>query len=82
MCIRRRIGRASGRIDAEPQHVRPVVVPDRIEALPLREDARRVELRVQDPLLVVQRTGEIRAVGREDRAAAAAEHAGAVELRP
>ena len=56
-------------------------MPDRVEALPLREKPRRVELRVQDPFLVVQRAGEIGAVGRENGAAAATEQTGAVELR-
>jgi len=34
-------------------------VADRVEALPLGEQARRVELCVEDPLFVVQRPGEI-----------------------
>ena len=55
-------------------------MPGGIEALPLREQARRVELRVEDLLLVVHRAREVRAIGREDRTAAAAERAGAVEL--
>jgi hypothetical protein len=62
------------------QHVRPVVVADRVEALPLCEQARRVELRVEDPLLLVERAGEVRAVRRENRAAPVAEKIGAVEL--
>jgi hypothetical protein len=36
-----------------------VIVPDRVESLPLCEQPARIELRVQDSLLVVQRTGEI-----------------------
>jgi len=55
-------------------------VADRVEALPLREQPRRVELGVENPLLVVQRPGEVRAVRREDRTAAATEQPGAVEL--
>jgi hypothetical protein len=53
---------------------------NRIEALPLRKQRSRIELRVQDPFFVVQRPRKVRAVGREDRAAAPTEHAGAVEL--
>jgi hypothetical protein len=34
-------------------------VADRVEALPLGEQLRGVELRVEDSLLVVQRPGEI-----------------------
>jgi hypothetical protein len=34
-------------------------VADRVEALALGEQARRVELRVEDRLLVVQRPGEV-----------------------
>ena len=85
--IRRRRPHAPGRRRARAQaptpseDVRPVVVPDRVEALPLLEQARRLELRVENSLLVVQRPSEIRAVGAEDRAAAAAEHALAVKLR-
>ena len=52
----------------------------RVEALPLGEDPRRVELGVEDPLLAVERPGEVRAVGREDRAAAAADRPGALDL--
>jgi hypothetical protein len=55
-------------------------VADGVEPLPLGEQACRVELGVEDPLLTVQRPGEIRAVGSEDRAAAAADHADALDL--
>src|SRR6478672_1197380 len=75
-CTRRRIGRAN----AELEHVGPAVVADRVEALPLGEQLRRVELRVEDSLLVVQRPGEIGAVGREDRTAAAADRPGSLDL--
>ena len=75
------LGVASSARTAELQHVRPVVVADRVEALPLGEQQRRIEVGVEDPLLVVERACEIRAVGCEDRAAAAAEQAGAFELR-
>jgi hypothetical protein len=53
---------------------------DRIEALALGEQQRGIELRVQDRLLAVGRAGEVRAVGREDRAAAAPEQGIAVQL--
>jgi hypothetical protein len=55
-------------------------VADRVEALPFGEQARRVELCVEDALLVVERAGEIRAVGREDGAAAAADRSRALDL--
>ena len=47
---------------------------DRVEALPLLGEARRLELGVEDALLAVQRPREIGAVWPEDRAAATAEH--------
>jgi len=52
-----------------------------VEALPLLPESRRVELRVEDPFLAVERPGEVRAVGSEDRAAAAAKHVLALEQR-
>ena len=54
-----------------------MVVPGRVEALPLRPEDGRVELGVEDPLLVVERAGEVRAAGAEDRRAAAADRADA-----
>ena len=50
-----------------------MVVPRGVEALPLLEQARRVELGVEDALLVVERTREVGAVGAEDGAAAPAD---------
>jgi hypothetical protein len=47
----------------EPEHVRPVVVAGRVEALPFLEQPLRVELGVEDSLLVVERAGEVAAVG-------------------
>src|SRR5205807_8605987 len=58
---------------AEAEHVGPVVVPGRVEALALLMQAHRVELGVQDPLLVPERPGQVGAVGAEDRGAAVAE---------
>ena len=57
-----------------------MVVTGGIEALPLLGEARRIELGVEDSLLVVERAGEIRAVGTEDRAAAPAEDVAPLEL--
>jgi len=68
------------RANCELKHVGPAVVADRVEALPLGEQARRVELRVEDPLLAVQRPGEVRAVGSEDRATAAADRPYSLDL--
>ena len=48
-------------------------MPDRVEALALGVEARRLELGVEDALLVVERAGEVRAVRGEDRAAAPAD---------
>jgi hypothetical protein len=62
------------------KHIGPVVMADRIESLALLEQPVRVELGVEDPLLVVHRTGEIVAVRSEDGAAAAADHIDALEL--
>src|SRR2546430_6141170 len=53
----------------------------RSESLPLGEQARRVELGVEDPSLLVQRAGEVRAVRAEDRTAAVAQQVVALELR-
>ena len=64
----------------QAKHVRPVVVTGGIEALPLLGEARRIELGVEDSLLVVERAGEIRAVGTEDRAASPAEDVAPLEL--
>ena len=44
------------------EHVRPVVVAGRVEALPLLVQPLRLEVGVEDPLLVVERAGEVRAV--------------------
>src|SRR5919204_3309213 len=59
--------------DFQTQHVRAVVVAGRIEALALGVQPRRIELRVENALFVVERPGEVRAVGREDRASAPAD---------
>ena len=58
---RSRLGRS---VDLELEDVGPVVVPGRVEALALLVQARGVELRVEDPLLVVERAGEVGAVRR------------------
>src|SRR5439155_25783862 len=55
------------------KNVRPVVMPRRVEALALFVEPLRVELRVEDPLLVPERAGEVGAVRAENRRAAAAE---------
>ena len=48
-------------------------MPGRVEALPLRQEHLGVEVRVEDALLVPERPGEVRAVGREDGGAATAD---------
>ena len=75
-----RIGGASRGTGIEVQHVRPVVMPDRVEPLALGEQARRVKLRVEDAFLVVQRPRQVRPVGSKDRAAAAPQQANALQL--
>jgi hypothetical protein len=50
-----------------------VVVTGRVEALPLAVQPCRVELGVEDALLVPQRAGQVRASLGEDRGAAAAD---------
>jgi hypothetical protein len=55
-------------------------VPDRVEALPLGEQERRVELGVEDPLFPMEGAGEVGAARREDRATAAAKPLDAFEL--
>src|SRR5918994_1093748 len=60
-------------LDFQAEDVRPVVVARWIKALPFLEEARRLEVRVEDPLLVVEWPGEVRAVGPEDRTASPAE---------
>ena len=60
-------------LDLQAEDVWAVVVARRVEALSFLEEARRLEVRVEDPLLVVERAGEVRAVGPEDRAASPAE---------
>ena len=54
-----------------------MVVPDRVEALAFGVEAGRLELGVEDALLVVERACEVRAVRAEDRAAAPAD-----DIRP
>ena len=50
------------------EHVRPVVVAGRVEALACLEQQVRIELGVEDPLFVVERAGEIACrQGRESR---------------
>ena len=51
-----------------------------VEALPLLVEPRRVELGVEDALLVVERPGEVGAVRAEDGAAAAADQVDPGEL--
>jgi len=58
--------------DRELEQIRPVVVPGGIEALARVAKAVGLELGVEDPLLVVQRPGEVAPVRREDRGAATA----------
>src|SRR5918996_1624713 len=62
------------RAHLEPEDIRPVVVPRRIEALSLLEQPGRLEIGVEDALLVVERAREVGAVRCEDRAAAPADH--------
>src|SRR4051794_19238885 len=80
MCTRRHIARARGRIDGEPEEVRPAVVPDRVETLPLGEQLGGIELCVEDALLVVKRPGEVGAVGRKDCAAASTDRPRSLDL--
>ena len=56
-----------GSVDLEPEHVGPVVVARGVEALPLLVEPRRIQLGVEDALLVVERPGEVGPVGAEDR---------------
>ena len=55
---RRRVAHVRRR-DGEREDVGPVVVARRVEALPLRLEPRRVELGVEDALLVLERPGEV-----------------------
>src|SRR3712207_3782055 len=64
------------------EDVRPFVVPGRGEPLPLLEQPGGIELGEEDPLGVVQRPGEVRTVGPQDRAAAATEHVRVAEELP
>ena len=57
-----------------------MVVAGRVEALPLGRQLRGVEVRVEDALLVVEGPGEVGAVRREDRRAAAAQEISAGKL--
>src|SRR5215470_16400012 len=57
----------------QTEHVGPMVVARRVEALALGEEQLRVELRVEHALLVPERPGEVAPVGPEDRGAAAAD---------
>src|SRR3954451_22698722 len=54
------------------ENVRPVVVGGGVAPLAFLVQARWIELRVEHPLLVPERAGEVGAVRREDRRAAAA----------
>jgi hypothetical protein len=47
----------ASRTNLQTQHVWPVIVADGIEALAFLEEPIRVELRVEDRLLVVERSG-------------------------
>src|SRR5438477_509743 len=76
------IGATRSSADRQAEDVRPVVVAGRVEALPLLVQPRRLEVGVEDSFPVVERPCEIRAVGAEDRAAAAADHVRVAELRP
>src|ERR671925_2161829 len=58
------------RTQLEAEHVRPVVVADRVEALALLVEPRGVEPGVEDRLLVPGRAGEVGTVGAQDRRAA------------
>ena len=57
-----------------------MVVPGRVEPLALLGEASGIELGIEDPLFVVERPGQIGAVGAEDGAAAAAEDPAPLEL--
>ena len=57
-----------------------MVVAGRVEALALLVEPLRIEVGVEDPLLAVERAGEVRAVRGEDRRATAAEDVDAGEL--
>ena len=57
-----------------------MVVPGRVEPLPLRPQHRRIELGVEDPFLVVERPGQVRAARSEDRAASPADDVEPLEL--
>jgi hypothetical protein len=49
------------------EHIRPVVVAGRVEALSRLEQELGVELGVEDSLLLVERAGEVGAVRAENR---------------
>src|ERR687888_1419272 len=68
--------------DLQTEHVRPVVVARRIETLALLDEPARLELCVENRLVVVRRPCEIAPVGSEDRAPSPADHVGAVEQPP
>ena len=53
----------------------------RVEPPPFFQQAGRFEIGKKDSFLAVQRPGEVRAVGREDRAAASPEQVEPVETR-
>ena len=55
----------------ENENVRPMIVARDVERHALFAHAVEIEIRVEHRRLVVHRTGEVRAVGRDDRAAAA-----------
>src|SRR5262249_30034253 len=72
--LRRRRRHAAGRglPDLETEDVRPAVVPGRVEALASLVERLRIELRVEDALVIPERAGEVAAVRAEDRRAATA----------
>src|SRR5687768_11194357 len=66
--------------DVELEDIRPVVVAGGVETLPLLVEPCRVELGVEDALLVVERPGQVSPIRIEDGAAAAADHLAPGEL--
>src|SRR5438046_4560942 len=79
--VLKRRSRTTQRPDFEVQHVGPRVMPGGVKSLSLREQEIRVELRVDDALLVPERPRQVLAVRGDDRGAAAAEQVGAVGER-
>src|SRR5215218_7522632 len=60
-------------VDHQPEHVRPGVVADRVELHPGRAGPGRVQLGVEDALLLDQRAGQDLAARADDGGQAAAE---------